>query len=170
MKPSTPGIAIILIAVGIIGLYVTSYPSSMTIYSGSSILEPSNFQSNGERIYFTATSDSGESIFASMGMMNMRGGTMSCATCHGANGKGGSGRMMMWEFESPDIRYSMLISGEHGEHGDEEDEVPYTDELIKRAITEGLGSGGDILEQPMPIWQMSDKDLDDLLAYLKTLD
>ena len=172
MSSSNIRIAVILIAIGIAGLFLLNLIQGNDSYANpyrTYTIDASGFQSNGERIYFTATSDSGKPISASMGMMNMHGGTMSCAACHGANGKGGSGRMMMWEFEAPDIRYSTLISGEHGEHGDEEDEVPYTDELIKRAITEGLGSGGDLLEQPMPIWQISDDDLDDLLDYLKTL-
>jgi mono/diheme cytochrome c family protein len=91
---------------------------------------------------------------------------MSCADCHGADGKGGSGRMMMWLFEAPDIRYSVLTVQGHGGHGDE---PPYTDELIKRAITQGLDSEGNRLDPPMPVWQMSDEDLDDLIEFLKNL-
>jgi cytochrome c oxidase subunit 2 len=147
-------IAIALIAVGLIGLIALNLysPSRYTINS-------SDFQSNGERIYFTATSNSGEPIISSIGAMTMRGGMMSCAACHGADGKGGRGRMMMWTFNASDIRYSSLTSGEK----------PYTGELIKRAITEGLDSEGKRLEPPMPVWQMSDNDLNDLLEYLKTL-
>lgn len=46
---------------------------------------------------------------------------------------------------------------------------PYTDELIKRAITEGLDPGGKPLDKTMPRWKMSDRDLDDVIAYLKQL-
>ncbi|MFZ3060150.1 MAG: cytochrome c [Candidatus Methanoperedens sp.] len=147
-------IAIILIAVGVTGLFAVNLysPSYYTISS-------SDFQSNGERIYFTATSNSGKPIISSIGAMTMRNGMMSCAACHGADGKGGRGRMMMWTFNASDIRYSSLASGEK----------PYTDELIKRAITEGLDSEGKKLEPPMPVWQMSDEDQNDLLEYLKTL-
>jgi len=171
---SSPNIrnAVILVAIGIAGLFVLNLIQGNDYYTTPyrmNTINASGFQNNGERIYFTATSDSGKPIFASMGMTAMQDETISCATCHGANGKGGSGRMMMWEFRAPDIRYSTLISGNHTGHGHEGNETPYTDELIKRAITEGIGSDGDRLEQPMPIWQMSDKDLNDLLDYLKTL-
>jgi len=93
-----------------------------------------------------------------------------CASCHGADGRGGRVRMMMRVFEAPDIRYESLISGEHGEGHGEEEAVPYTDEDIKRAITEGVEPDGESLEWPMPRWTMSDQDLDDLLEFLKTLD
>jgi hypothetical protein len=70
--------------------------------------------------------------------------------------------MMMWTFNASDIRYSSLTSGIG-------DEKPYTDELIKRAITEGLDPEGKKLDPPMPVWQMSGEDQNDLLDYLKTL-
>ena len=152
-------IAIILIAAGVIGLFaVNLYSPFYSRYTISS----SDFQSNGERIYFTATSNSGKPIISSIGAMTMRGGMMSCAACHGADGKGGRGRMMMWTFNAPDIRYSALTAGGGNE-------TPYTDELIKRAITQGVDVDGERLEPPMPVWQMADSDLNALLEYLKTL-
>ncbi len=92
----------------------------------------------------------------------MHSGMLSCAECHGSNGKGRAGRMMMWSFEALDIRYSSLAAG----HDEEE---PYTDDLIKRAITKGIDSSGKRLESPMPVWQMSETDLNDLVEYLKSL-
>jgi mono/diheme cytochrome c family protein len=148
-------IAIILIAVGVIGLL------AVDLYLPYSTYIASGFKSNGERIYFTATSNSGEPIIASIGTMAMSG-MMGCAVCHGADGKGGRGRMMMWTFDAPDIRYFALTAGHEGK-------TPYTDELIKRAITQGVDSEGKRLEPPMPVWQMPDSDLNDLIEYLKTL-
>ncbi|MGB8216100.1 MAG: cytochrome c [Candidatus Methanoperedens sp.] len=150
-------IAIILIAVGVMGLF------AMNLYSQPRYtISSSDFQSNGERIYFTATSNSGKPIISSIGAMTMRSGMMSCAACHGVDGKGGRGRMMMWTFNASDIRYSSL-TGARG------NETPYTDELIKRAIMQGVDADGKWLDPPMPVWQMSDSDLNDLLGYLKTL-
>jgi len=64
-----------------------------------------------------------------------------------------------------------LTSEEHGEGGEEGMEhEPYTDEDIKRAITEGIEPDGEPLDWPMPRWTMSDEDLDDLIEFLKTLD
>jgi cytochrome c oxidase subunit 2 len=45
-----------------------------------------------------------------------------------------------------------------------------TEALIKRAIPEGLGPAGRPLDRIMPRWQLSNRDPDDLVDYLKTLD
>jgi cytochrome c oxidase subunit 2 len=150
-------LAIVLIAVGVSGLIILDFFSPY----GYSI-KSSDFKSNGERIFFTATSDSGNPIIASTGQMTMHSGMLSCASCHGSDGKGGAGRMMMWSFEAPNIRYSSLAAGN-------DEEQPYTDDLIRRVITKGIDSSGKRLESPMPGWQMSDTDLNDLVEYLKTL-
>jgi cytochrome c oxidase subunit 2 len=135
-----------------------------------------DYASNGERIYFTGSSATGLTITAQMpGMHRMGSGMMACASCHGEDGRGGTVRMMMSTFEAPDIRYERLTSLEHGdaEAADEgeahEEHPPYTDETIKRAITQGLDPAGEPLEWMMPRWDMTDQQLDDLLAYLKTL-
>lgn len=129
---------------------------------------PSSFQSNGERIYHTATSRSGEAITFTGGppWLHMHGG--SCANCHGVGGRGGI-VVPMTDQVAPDIRYSALTSAEHAEHPGEE-HPRYTDALIKRAITRGLDPAGEPLDSAMPRWRMSERDLSDLLAYLKTLD
>jgi cytochrome c oxidase subunit II len=126
------------------------------------------FESNGERIYFTGTSETGPAITSEMpGMHRMPTGRMACADCHGTDGRGGTVRMMMSSFEAPDIRYNTLIEEEHdGEHG----HPPYTDEDIKRAIIEGLDPAGDPLEWMMPRWTMSDEQLNELIEFLKTLE
>jgi mono/diheme cytochrome c family protein len=132
------------------------------------------FESNGEQIYFTATSQRGTPITADMGagMGRMRGmgiSSMTCASCHGADGRGGPIQMMMRVIDVPDIRYETLTSEDHGNHGEEEHE-PYTEETIKRAITEGVEPDGEPLDWPMPRWSISDEDLDDLVDFLKTLE
>lgn len=144
------------------------------------------FDSNGEQIYFTATSQRGTPITFAMpggGMMGrmptMRGGTMTCADCHGPNGRGGRAQMMMTTFTAPDIRWETLTAADHGhaeredDHGEEAEEMahpPYSEETLKRAITQGVDPADGPLAWPMPRWQMSDQDLEDLIDYLKTLD
>lgn len=130
-----------------------------------------DYASNGEQIYFTATSQRGTTISydEGAGMMGrgrgMMMGSVACASCHGEDGRGGTVRMMRQSIEVPDIRYRTLT--EQG-HGDEHE--LFTDEDIRRAITEGVEPNGEELEWPMPRWQMSDADLDDLIAFLKTLE
>jgi mono/diheme cytochrome c family protein len=128
-----------------------------------------SYISNGERIYFTGTSESGPPITAEMqGMHRMGAGQLACASCHGPDGRGGTVRMMMGDFEAPDILYSTLTEEEHGE--EHEEHLPYTDETIRRAITHGLDPAGEPLDWVMPRWDMSGDQLDDLLDFLKTLD
>lgn len=134
---------------------------------------PGRYDSNGERIYFTGTGNSGRPIAAEMaGMRMMHAGMMTCATCHGPDGRGGSVTMMMGTFEAPDIRWSTLTAGEHDDAHDEqgEDHPPYTEETVKRAIRQGLDPAGQPLDWPMPRWQLSDQELTDLVDYLKTLE
>lgn len=128
--------------------------------------EPRAYVSNGETIYFTGRNERGEGIPFDGGptWLYMHGG--SCATCHGADGRGGAPVMMGTEIPG-DIRYDHLLEEEHEEG---EDHPPYTEELIKRAITLGLNPAGEPLDSTMPRWNMSDQDLDDLIEFLKTLD
>lgn len=137
------------------------------------------FKSNGERIYFTGTSNSGPAITAEMpGMHGMPAGMLACASCHGEDGRGGTVRMMMTTVTAPNIQYNNLTSPEHseeeeGEHDDGEaghaGHPPYIDETIKRAITRGSDPAGESLHWMMPRWDMTDEQLDDLIAFLKTL-
>ncbi len=127
---------------------------------------PEERVSNGQLIYFTGRNDRGERIPFDGGPMwlYMHGG--SCAACHGADGRGGAPVMMGTEMPS-DIRYHHLLEEEHEEG---EEHPPYTDELIKRALTHGLNPAGEPLDLTMPRWRMSERDVDDLLEFLKTLD
>ncbi|MFQ5875391.1 MAG: c-type cytochrome [Dehalococcoidia bacterium] len=127
---------------------------------------PKGYSSNGELIYFTGTNEQGQRIPFNGGPMwlFMHGG--SCASCHGPDGRGGALVMMGTKIPG-NIRYHHLIEEEHEEG---EEHPPYTDELIKRAITEGLKPAGEPLDWTMPRWRMSEEDLGDLLEFLKTLD
>jgi len=138
------------------------------------------YDSNGEQIYFTGVSQRGTPITFDMhdnefmGGMRMMGGAMACVDCHGPDGRGGRVQMMMSSFVAPDIRYATLTAGEmeHGEeegHGDEE-HPPYTEETLKRAITQGINPAGEPLDWPMPRWSMSEADLNDLIDYLQSLE
>jgi mono/diheme cytochrome c family protein len=129
---------------------------------------PTSFASSGERIFYTAKDDRGSRISFTGGpsWLAMHGG--SCVDCHGADGRGGK-PVMMGTAMPTDIRYQALTSAEHAEHAEHMEHPPYTDELIKRAITEGLDPGGKPLDKTMPRWKMPDRDLDDVIAYLKQL-
>ncbi len=145
------------------------------VLSGASLLNacasPYKYGSNGERIYFTATSSSGQSITYSGSIRMMH--TIACANCHGPDGKGGRVNMMMWSFNVPDITWDKLTQEEHHEQDADMDEheehPPYTEETVKRAITRGVDPAGEPLDDEMPRWRMSGQDLDDLVEFIKTL-
>jgi cytochrome c oxidase subunit 2 len=118
------------------------------------------YKSNGERIFFTATSSSGKPIYSQS--FTMMQGRIACVNCHGVDGRGGNVRIMMTSFDAPNITWAEL-TGQH------EDHAPYTEATIKDAITKGLEPNGKELENYMPRWQIGADDLNDLLSFLKTL-
>ena len=141
---------------------------------GIGSLLDSGIESNGERIYFSATSERGTRIRSRGGSAfgGMMMGRQTCASCHGSDGQGGVHIMHMQEMDAPDIRWNMLSSLEHGGHDEADEdgeELPYDEESFKHALREGITPGGERLSSNMPRWEMNDDDIDDLIAFLKTL-
>ena len=87
---------------------------------------------------------------------------LACVDCHGPEGRGGTVCIMMQSIDVPDITWPEL-TGQHMDH------QPYTVETVKQAITQGIDPAGNPLEYPMPLWQMSTRDLNDLVAFIETL-
>lgn len=134
-----------------------------------------SFNSNGKRIYFTATSERGAKITytggPSTGMM-MMGGSLSCASCHGTDARGGKHTMHMETMDAPDIRWSALSGEHHEEHtdtGEQQEHMAYNFEAFRNSVEKGKHPDGDELKEDMPRWKMSDEDLQDLMDYLKSL-
>lgn len=131
---------------------------------------------NGERIYFTATSDRDGRIAYSDGPVfggMMMGTYLTCASCHGPEGRGGLHPMHMQVMDAPDIRY-VALSGETGKHEHEEDQHDdehgeYDLEAFRKAVIEGKHPDDKPLSRDMPRWRMSDENLADLFAYLKAI-
>lgn len=172
-----PALGIALILLGVVGLSVLDggfVPVPMGSRAPGGMGGPwmvparrTDFASNGEQIYYTGVS-------RRTGPVPFRGGPMwlwmhggGCVACHGVHGRGGV-PVMMGRKTPSDIRYAHLTEEPNQEHK-EAVHLPYTDELIKRALTEGVDPSGRRLDSTMPRWQLSDKDFQDLLAYLKTL-
>ena len=82
--------------------------------------------------------------------------------------------MHMQRMDAPDIRWSTLASEAHGGHdgGDEnsESETAYDEAAFIRAVTEGIAPGEVRLSRDMPRWRIGEHDLQDLIAFLETLD
>ena len=161
-----PLLAIGLIVVGILGILAISILLTTQFGVAGGFRVPPEAATdpgvqNGARIYFTATDSAGRAIPYRGGMM-MR---LACANCHGPDGHGRATMM----FVSPNITYANLTNPEGMLEPDGERMPPYDDATLKRAITQGIDSEGKPLDWPMPRWQMSEDDLNDLIAFLKVL-
>jgi cytochrome c oxidase subunit 2 len=140
-------------------------PISTTPSPGTTSTAGSPSIDNGRSIYLYASSDSGERITYTNGPSGMMmNSPLTCAYCHGADGRGGTVFFMMRSYDVPNITWTELTGPDPDmEH------PPYTEETLKRAITQGVDPGGNALEYPMPRWQMSQQDLNDLAAFIMTL-
>jgi len=158
-------VAAVLVGLALVCCVALGFGGYLLTRPGAQGAQTQEYVSNGQMIYFTGRNQQGQRIPLDGAPMwlYMQGG--SCASCHGADGRGGAPVMMGTEIPG-DIRYSHLTEEEHEEG---EEHPPYTDELIRRAITLGLNPAGEPLDLTMPRWRMSDQDLDDLIEYLKTL-
>lgn len=81
---------------------------------------------------------------------------IACANCHGINGQGGfvfpDGKTV-----SADIRWETLT------------DEGFDTAKFKKTVTEGLDEKDERLSVWVPRWDITDKDLDELIVYLKTL-
>ena len=140
----------------------------MAVSSGSA----GRLDSNGERIYFTGRNQDGERIAyrggSTSGMM-MAGG-VACASCHGGNAQGGRHRMHMFVMDAPDIRWSILVAEAEEERGHTGEGGTYDLAAFRRAVVDGQHPGGEPLSDLMPRWKLSDRDLEALATFLKSLD
>lgn len=149
-------VPLVLITAGVAGLVLLYTGVLASAHAGGTTAE------KGEWIFRTGTNPENRQPIPHSGGMMMR---MSCAGCHGVDGHGL--RTMM--FVSPNITYRNLTDPAGMLEPDGSRGPTYTDALIKRAVTQGSDAEGKPLAWPMPRWQLTDNEWNDLLAYLKTL-
>lgn len=128
--------------------------------------------SNGEQIYFTGIDSKGGRITYTGGPNfggMMMGSYLTCASCHGPDAHGGRHVMHMEVMDAPAIYYDALTSMMVEESGGTQAAAGYTLQDFRTAVIEGHHPDGDELSADMPRWQMSDQDLADLFAFLKTI-
>lgn len=76
--------------------------------------------------------------------------------------------MMRWfTVVAPPITPEALFGEHDAEGGGHSDHQAYTEESLRRAITEGIDPAGNRLDDAMPRWFMSEQDLTDLIKYLQ---
>jgi cytochrome c oxidase subunit 2 len=155
---------VVLLVIGVAGLIVINV-------SGLDERDFGTYSSAGQRIYYTGIGDNGAPIVRTMPNFGMMGyGAMlsaSCVDCHAEDGKGGRvAGMMGGYFDAPDIRYSHLTTP----HTDEGATAPgWTEGQVENAIRNGVDPDGQQLQAPMPRWDMTDNEMNEIIAYLKEL-
>lgn len=161
MNREVKNIANRLLVVVISLLFTACASRPQLIGSGGTAWGTGAFSSNGERIYFTATSQRGTAITYTSGPASnswmMGDGQLACASCHGPDGRSGVHNMgMMQTMTAKDIRWSALQS-------------EFDAEKFRLAVTKGQDHDGTQLNTDMPRWTIGGDDLADLIGYLKTL-
>ena len=128
--------------------------------------------SNGEQIYFTGADSQGNRISYTGGPNfggMMMGSYLTCAACHGPDAHGGQHFMHMQVMDAPPIYYEALSTMMVEESGGTQTAEGYTLQDFRTAVIDGQHPDGDELDSDMPRWQISDGDLADLFAFLKTI-
>ena len=128
---------------------------------------PGSFSSNGEQIYFTGVSNRNSKIQSvGGGHMQMMGGA--CASCHGANRRGGARMLPFFWVKAPPLLAESLF-GNHDEGGNGHGDHDSYDEMsIRKAIRTGIDPSGESLNDLMPRWRMTDEDMSDLVTFLRS--
>jgi mono/diheme cytochrome c family protein len=140
--------------------------------SPQATLSPAADPGNGEQIYFTAADKNGSRIRytggPNFGAM-MMGSYLTCAACHGPDAHGGRHVMHMQTMDAPPVYYAALTSMLAEESGGTQQPGGYSLDDFRKAVVDGQHPDGDKLDNDMPRWQMSDQDLADVFAFLKTI-
>jgi len=129
----------------------------------------------GQRIYREGLLPSGEPLRAEMqGDLSFSGAQAACVTCHRRSGLGSieGGRSVL-----PVTGSALYQPGPAGlwqkfafkTQGNDFFRPAYSDSSLSKAIREGVTPTGRVLRAPMPRFNLSEADMQALIAYLKTL-
>jgi ABC-type branched-subunit amino acid transport system substrate-binding protein len=121
----------------------------------------------GRRLFESGIGADGRPVAAAIAdsATSIPGTLLSCAGCHGRDGKGRSTRGV----DPPDITWQSLTKPYSVPVGAGRVRPPYTDALVVRAVTLGQDSGGRVLSSAMPRFRLTIEEAADLMAYLRGL-
>ena len=122
-------------------------------------------EQRGKQIYTQGTSQSGEPISARLGSLDLPGAAATCASCHGPDGRGRPEAGVI----PSDVTWGHLLKPYGHSHPMGRRHPTFTVESLKHVIVTGRDPAGNALDASMPVYAMSDADLDDLVAYLRRL-
>lgn len=154
-----------LLALVLASLPVWTCQGTRTGEGESARPEETVYASNGARIYYTSTSESGSPILAAGAFGETpRPPLRSCADCHGPDGGGLVIRSDSGTLRTPPIFYSRL-SGPGTYAGGR----VYDEASLALTLRTGVRVDGYLLSPAMPRWTLSTEDARDLISHLKSL-
>ncbi|HEV7180591.1 MAG TPA: cytochrome c [Candidatus Baltobacteraceae bacterium] len=127
--------------------------STSSVAASPKVAAPSLPPDNGKLIFQTGKDAAGRQIAAAKPPLRH-----SCAACHGVNGAGGV--HLPHGAVSADLRHDALTVAQKPH--------PYTLALLERAISTGVDNNAQPLNPVMPRWKLSNRDLHDVAAYVRT--
>ncbi len=124
-------------------------------------------EQRGQEIYLRGTSLAQQEIAARLENTGaeLPASARACVNCHGRDGAGKSEGGII----TSNITWENLTKPYGVTHPDGRKHPPYTERLLKRAITMGFDPAGNKLHVAMPRYQLSQADLACLIAYIKTI-
>ena len=111
-------------------------------------------EKRGRELYFNG----GDATAIVAGATELPAASMPCGSCHGADGRGVPEGTVV----PADVRWSVLSQPDAARL-----RPRYDDALLRRAIVEGVDSGGRKLSPVMPRYRMSAAAMSDLIAWLR---
>ncbi len=137
----------------------------LTACGGGSTSGTSGDVALGKTVYTKGTDQQGKEITRTtdVGVLGKDG----CVTCHGDDAKGKSVDTSLGKFDAPDIRWSVISKPIPNDEGSTD--PGYDEATFAKAVRDGVDSAGGQLEAGMPKWQLTDPEVNGLIAYLKTL-
>lgn len=125
-------------------------------------------EARGKQIYLKGTSPGGGDIQAIVGdeSVVLPASVVPCASCHGPDGLGRPEGGVL----PPDIRWRELTKIYGHVHDDGRMHPAFDEAGVERLLRSGLDPAGNRVDRAMPLYQMGEYDMRDLVAYLKFLE
>lgn len=122
-------------------------------------------QERGKEIYFSGASPSGDPISAYFGEdgLELPGEAATCGSCHGHDGKGRPESGIL----PSNVTWNYLTRSYGHLHPGGLEHSRFDEENLKVYMRTGVYPGGERGDPSMPVYEISDRDLDDLFAYMK---
>jgi ABC-type branched-subunit amino acid transport system substrate-binding protein len=125
-------------------------------------------EEHGRQIYHQGSSPDGAPIHALVGRSGTKvpAGVLVCASCHGEDGLG----RPEGGVEPSNVTWTYLTKSYGHQHASGRRHPAFDEASLAAAITDRVDPAGNDLDPAMPGYEMSDRDLAALIAYLKRLE